>query len=250
MKNNKIVIVTGGSRGIGFNIVTKLLSEKFKVICIARNTNTKKIKDIKSKFKKNFYHFDCNIANSEEVKNLFRNKISKIGDIYALINNAGINPSRNILNKTSIQDWQNTIETNINGTFYCTKYTIDQMLKTKSKGIVVMISSIAGLVSMEKRASYATTKGALISLTKSIAADYAKNNIRSFCICPAYIETELTKPYLNKLSSKEYKSLLALHKLNKLGKPDDISHMISFLLNDKTNWMTGNIISVDGGYIA
>jgi NAD(P)-dependent dehydrogenase (short-subunit alcohol dehydrogenase family) len=249
MKNKKLVIVTGGSRGIGLNIVKKLLSQKFKVICIARNTNTVIIKNLKNKYKTSFSHFDCNIANPKEVKNLFLNQISKMGNLYALINNAGINPSRNILNKTSILDWQATINTNINGTFYCTKYTIEQMLKNKKKGIIIMISSIAGLVSMEKRASYATTKGALVSLTKSIATDYAKKNIRSFCICPAYIETELTKPYLDSLSSNEYRKLLELHKLNNLGKPNDISHMVSFLLDDETNWMTGNIIPVDGGYV-
>ena len=122
------------------------------------------------------------------------------------------------------------------------------MIENKTKGIIIMISSIAGLVSLKKRASYSSSKGGLISLTKSIATDYADKNIRSFCICPAYIETELTKPYLQKLSKKEYQDLISLHKLKKIGKPEHISHMISFLLEEKNSWMTGNIIAVDGGY--
>ena len=245
---NKVVVVTGGSRGIGFDIVKLLLSQNYRVVSISRNSNRENFNKLK-KLKKNFFSYECNVSDSNQVKEIFEKKIKKIGNLYGLINNAGINPSRNVLHKTSIGDWQSTINTNINGPFYCSKFFIENLIKKKSGGIIINIASIAGIVALEKRASYSTSKGALISLTKSIAIDYAKNNIRSFCICPAYIKTELTGPFLDKLSKKDYNKLLGLHKLGRLGKESDVSEVVSFLLSEKAEWLTGNIIPVDGGYV-
>ena len=245
----KTIIVTGGSRGIGLSIVNSLLVDGYSVISIARNSSNKNSQKLKKRYSNKFHNYDCDISNYDDVKQVFKKINKKLKSIYGLINNAGINPSRNVLHKTSIQDWRDTINTNVNGTFYVTNECINNAIKNNKELVIINISSIAGLVSLKKRASYSASKGALISLTKSIATDYAKKNIRCHCICPAYISTELTKPYLQKLSIKEHNELLSLHKLGKLGQVEDISNVVSFLLNSKSKWMTGNIIPIDGGYV-
>ena len=247
MNKNKTIIITGASRGIGFDLAKKLLVNSFNVINLSKNSNSN-ITNLKKKYKKNFFSHKCNISDPKDVEIFFK-KISKFKNIYGLVNNAGINPSRNRVHETSINDWVDTINTNLNGAFYCSNYFLKNVIKSKNEAVIINIASIAGMVSLKKRASYSTSKGGLISLTKSIATDYAKNNIRSFCLCPGYIETDLTKPYLKSLGKKEYSNLLSKHKLNRLGKPNDVSNLVLYLLSKDSNWMTGNIIQIDGGYI-
>ena len=238
----KKVIITGGSRGIGKEIINNLLKDKYFVFNISRQ----------EKFfqkKKNLQNFKGDVANFREIKIIFE-KIFKDNDIYALINNAGINPSRKSITNTSLKDFASTLSTNLVGPFNCSKLFLQKLLKKKRPGVIINISSIMGIVSAENRCSYSISKFGLVGLTKSLTADYSSKKIRNFCICPGYIETSLTKPFIKSLSKPDKIKLINQHKLKKLGKPIDVYNLINFLLDEKkSSWMTGNIIPVDGAYI-
>ncbi len=241
---NKLIIVTGGSRGIGKKICELLLSNNYLVISISRKKSLNSIRH------KNYKIFYCDISSDVAIHNLFKKIEKKYGKLYGLINNAGINPSRENIVNTAYKDFRNTMFTNIFGAFNCSKYFIQNLIKYNTKGTLINISSVAGLVGMQKRTSYAISKSAMIGLTKSIVSDYSIKGIRAFCVCPAYIVTDLTKPFINNLNKKKKEILIKSHKLGRLGKTEDVANLIIFLLDkDKSSWMTGNIIQVDGGYI-
>jgi 3-oxoacyl-[acyl-carrier protein] reductase len=239
----KTVVITGGSRGIGFSIVKELISKKYLVINISKNKNIS--------FKnKNLFNYSCDIAKHKNVSLLFDKIYRKHGNFYALINNAGINPSRENLSDTSYKDFDRTLKTNIYGAFNCSKFFIKKKLINKNPGVIINISSIVGLVSHEKRASYSISKSAINGLTRSIVADYSHLKLRCFSICPGYVETDLTRNFLNKLGKIQKNKLVKKHKLGKLGYPKDVANLVSFLLDSKSSWMTGNILPLDGGYVS
>ncbi len=236
-----IFVVTGGTSGIGKQITFSLLDSGASVVALARNA-----KSMSSK--KNLHLLNCDVSKPSEVKSTFEKIENKIGPISGLINNAGICPSRNNLTNTSDDDWNQTIAVNLSGAFYCSKYAISSMQKQKKGGAIIMISSIAAINGLANRASYSASKAGLSGLMRSIAVDYAADKIRSCCICPGYIPTELTQPYIDKLSSSEYSELLGKHRIGRLGLPNDIASVVQFFLSDYASWMTGIEIPVDGGY--
>ena len=240
MKN---VIVTGGNSGIGKEITNSLLKNNYRVINISRNP---------SKFisKKNLLNFDCDVSDYRKLEKIFKKIFKKFGDVFGLINNAGINPARSDAINTSYNNFEETLATNLKGPFYCSKFFLTHKIKKKNSGVIINIGSIMGVTSDENRCAYTISKFGLTGLTKSLTADFSKKKIRNFCICPGYVETNLTKNYLNSLTKKNKSKLIEKHKLGKFGKPSDISNLVIFLIDEnKSSWMTGNIIQVDGGYL-
>jgi NAD(P)-dependent dehydrogenase (short-subunit alcohol dehydrogenase family) len=246
----KTVIVTGAGSGIGLEIAKNLHNSGANLILIGRNHKNlekicNKLSNDDSSLSINFY--ECDISDNHAINKTFKSIVKHDDKIYGLVNNAGINPSREDLSNTNEKDWQEIIDTNLSGTFNITKATLPLMLKNKS-GSIVNISSIAGILGIKRRFSYSVTKSALSGFNKSISIDYAKYKIRSNCICPGYIKTPLTKGYLDSLSKKEYDLLLNKHPLLGLGKESYIADVVNFLLSTKSQWITGSIIPVDGGY--
>jgi NAD(P)-dependent dehydrogenase (short-subunit alcohol dehydrogenase family) len=186
------------------------------------------------------------VSDENDVKDAFNFINKKTNHIYGLVNNAGINPSRNDILNTSLADWEDTINTNLKGAFLCSKQAIKSM-KKNSKGAIVNISSVAAF-GMKKRVAYSSSKAGMIGFTKSLARDHASKNIRVNCICPGYVPTNLVKSYLNNLSAKEKKDLFDRHPMGKLGSPEDIAFATSFLLSNRAKWITGIALNVDGGY--
>ena len=245
---DKVFVVTGATSGIGLAIAKEISEKRRKVIFIGRDQ--KKIDKLNSKFvnKNSYIAMKCNINDESEVKKTFEEIKKKYGNIFGLVNNAGINPSRNKIDKTSLKDWNQTLETNLTGAFLCSKYAINQMKKIK-KGSIVNISSVAAF-GMKERVSYSSSKAGLIGLTKSMALDHAKEDIRINCICPGYIKTKLVKDYLENLSKKEHETLIKRHPMHKFGDVEDIAKVVEFLLSNNSKWITGTVINVDGGYSA
>ncbi len=240
----KKVIITGGSRGIGNEISKALIRNNYFVLNISKNRRNFK----KNKFVENY---ECDISNYIQVKETFKKIFQEHNNIYALINNAGINPSRNSIGETSFKDFDKTLKTNVYGAFNCTKYFVKKKKHIKNSRVIVNISSIVSMAAHEKRGSYSISKAALNGLTRSIVADYSKSNLRCFSVCPGYIQTDLTENFLKSLDKKSMNNLIKAHKLGKLGKSSDIANIIVFLLDEKkSGWMTGNIIPVDGGYLS
>jgi 3-oxoacyl-[acyl-carrier protein] reductase len=247
---NKTIVISGASSGIGYQISQDLLQMGARIIMLGRNKekliNSKK-ELIQITKNDKIIDFQADITKNTDI-----NKLSDVLNdekiyVYGLVNNAGINPSRENLLNTTNECWEETINTNIKGAFYLTKIIIKSMLKNKS-GSVVNISSIAGISGMRDRFAYLVSKTALIGFTKSIAVDYGKQNIRSNCICPGYIKTPLTQNYLASLSQSSYDKLNQQHFLKGIGGTKDVSNLVSFLLSERSNWITGTVIPIDGGY--
>ena len=246
MFSNKTIVVTGGSSGIGKKITDEILAAKGRVFVLSKNE--KKIISLNKKYisNKKFLGIQCDVSDENDVKDAFNFINKKTNHIYGLVNNAGINPSRNDILNTSLVDWEDTINTNLKGAFLCSKQAIKSM-KKNSHGSIVNISSVAAF-GMQKRVAYSSSKAGMIGFTKSLARDHASKNIRVNCICPGYVPTNLVKSYLTNLSAKEKKDLFDRHPMGKLGSPEDIAFATSFLLSNKAKWITGIVLNVDGGY--
>ena len=205
MFSNKTIVVTGGSSGIGKKITDEILAAKGRVFVLSKNE--KKIISLNKKYisNKKFLGIQCDVSDENDVKDAFNFINKKTNHIYGLVNNAGINPSRNDILNTSLADWEDTINTNLKGAFLCSKQAIKSM-KKNSQGSIVNISSVAAF-GMKKRVAYSSSKAGMIGFTKSLARDHALKNIRVNCICPGYVPTNLVKSYLTNLSAKEKKDL-------------------------------------------
>jgi len=244
----KIIVVTGGSSGIGKEVVKCIADYGGFVFALGRSPDKFHYFDsINKKSSGEIIPLKCDVSNYENVEEVFNGIEKDSGLIYGLVNNAGVNPSRNNILNTSIKDWEETIKINLTGAFNCSKFAIKQM-DENSKGSIVNISSIAGLHGLQKRVAYSSSKAGLIGLTKSLAIDHARNNIRVNCICPGYVKTNLVNEYLKNLNESQYELLVNSHPIGRLGSVTDISNAILFLLSEKSSWITGEVLSVDGGY--
>ena len=242
----QVIIITGGSSGIGSQIALDVAKHGANVCIIGRDKN--KINDvIKKSITQNIIGFKCDITKEHEVEKTIEKIYKSFGRIDGLVNNAGINPSRNNAIKTSLKDWNETINTNLTGAFLCAKSTIPFMIKHK-KGSIINISSVAGISALENRAAYMSSKWGLVGLSSSLAIDFSTKNIRINTICPGYVETPLVNKYISELSDINKKKLISSHLLGRLGTVQDISQCATFLLSNESSWITGAVIPVDGGF--
>jgi NAD(P)-dependent dehydrogenase (short-subunit alcohol dehydrogenase family) len=247
---DKVVAVTGGGSGIGFQIVKHLYDAGAAVHII--DVNKEKLEAAKAKIisgddSRIFCH-QCDISQYEDVAKVFRN-IKKIsGNVYGLVNNAGINPSRNDISNTAIEDWMKTLDVNLTGAFNCAKAAIEQMLDA-GKGSIVNIASVGGLNPFRVRTSYNVSKFGLVGLSHSLAIDYADRGIRINAVCPGYVRTELTSLFFDKMEKTKYEKLVNDHAMKRLGKPEEIAKAVLFLLSEDASFITGVALPVDGGYL-
>lgn len=238
----KIVIVTGASRGIGFAI-SKLLSEHGAIV-VMTSKDLKKLKDASKKVSGSL-PIVCNIRKSEQVKNVIKQTVEKFGKIDILINNAGIFPFVKPLHEIEEKEWDNVIDINLTGQYRFTKYAIPYLKKTN--GTIINMSSDAGLKAYPgfEVDAYSATKAALILLTKCWALEYAKYKIRVNCICPGVVDTDMTAPFLK--NQKDRDMMDHEHPIGRIGKPEDIANAVLYLVSDDASWVTGSILTVDGG---
>ena len=191
------------------------------------------------------------VAKEEDCKKAVDDTINKYGRIDILFNNAGVLPL-GITHETSTEDWDEAFSINVRGTYLMSKYTIPHMLK-KGKGCIVNNSSVLGLKAISGAAAYNATKGAVTQLTRSMALEYADKGIRVNAICPGTIVTPMVESFLEKVpSAKDYlESLQPMTKsLGRFREPEEIAHAVLFLCDDNVEFMTGTMLSVDGGWIA
>ena len=240
---NKIVLITGGSRGIGKSIAKKFSSEGATVVITSKNKT--KLQQT-AKELGNLFFVPGDIRDDGDVQNVVKKTIEKFDRIDILVNNAGILPTLKSIDKISENEWNETIDVNLNGTFRFTKAVIPHMKKVG--GSIINISSDAGLKPFENFTAdaYTASKSAIILLTKSWALEYAKNNIRVNCVCAAVVDTDMTKKFW--LDTKEKRSMTeAEHPLGRIGTGDDVANAVSFFAQDDSSWITGTILPVDGG---
>lgn len=241
---DKIVIITGSARGIGFSIAERFC--ELGALSIILDLNQKAIDDAVSILKEKGYNAEgyvADVTNSEKIAELFKMIHKKHGKIDVLVNNAGITKD-GLLMKMKETDWDLVLNVNLKGTFICTQKISRFMLKQRN-GSIINIASVIGIMGNAGQANYAASKGGIIAFTKSSAKEFASRNIRVNAIAPGFIETEMTK----KLSEDVVKNYKDAIPLNRMGKPRNVADLCLFLASDMSDYITGQTIQVDGGLI-
>ena len=242
---NKVALITGGSRGIGKSIVEKFVSNGCNV-AFTYNKSESDAKLIESNlFEKDLKikGYKSNAAKYKEAEILANSVINEFGKIDILVNNAGITKD-NLLMRMSEDDFNQVLSVNLNSVFNMTKAVQREFLKNRN-GSIINISSIVGIRGNAGQSNYSASKAGIIGFTKSIALELGSRNIRSNVVAPGFIETEMTK----NLSDDTLKSWYGLIPLKRGGKPSDIGNVCVFLGSDMSSYMTGQVLVVDGGML-
>lgn len=244
--SGKVALITGSARGIGKAIALELANHGAKIVIndiLPKNEIDKTLEEIR-KSGDQAIGIRADITILKEVESMVKEIISKFGKIDILVNNAGIIRD-SLLIRMKEEDWDAVININLKGTFNCSKTVAKYMMRQKSGGKIVNISSVIGLVGNIGQANYAASKAGIIGLTKSIAKELALRNINVNAIAPGFIETDMTK----RLSEKVRKDLQQQIPLKRLGTVKDIAKVVYFLVSDNANYITGQVINVDGGMV-
>ena len=239
---NKVIVVTGGSKGIGAEIVTFLAKLGNKVI-LNYNKSEQCAKNKKNELQNlglNIDIFYADVSKNIEATNLINFAIEKYGRIDVLINNAGISQHKLFTDITD-EEWNNIINTNLNSAFFCSREAAKNMIH-KNNGLIINISSIWGITGASCEVAYSTSKAALNGFTKALAKELGPSNIRVNAIAPGIIDTEMN----DYLTENEIKDLKEEIPLERIGKTVDIAKCVEWLIND--NYTTGQIISINGGW--
>ncbi|HXX97491.1 MAG TPA: SDR family NAD(P)-dependent oxidoreductase [Candidatus Bathyarchaeia archaeon] len=245
----KVAIVSGGGTGVGKATTKRLFSEGCKVVLIGRDRSrlTKVISELNGK--KNLLAVKADITKEADVINVLEETISAFDTIDILINNAGISNDPTPFHKMTDDQWMSLINTNLIGTFRTTKAVLPIMME-KSRGSIVNISSLQGIRSIVNvpLSVYGVTKAGVIMFTRAIAVEYGEYGIRSNCVAPSTIRSSMMEPYL--LDKQAKKTLESSFPLRCIGDPEDISGAVAYLCSDDAKWITGAVLTVDGGMSA
>jgi 3-oxoacyl-[acyl-carrier protein] reductase len=235
---NKNIIVTGASGGIGNSIVEKLNECGANVL--ASGTRLEKLEELKSKFNKiKILKFD--ISQSDKIEEFIDKAANELGGLDCIVNNAGITQD-NLAIRMSIDEWKKVIDINLTSTFLMSKFAIKKMLKNK-KGKIINITSVVGHTGNLGQANYTASKAGLVAMSKSLAIEYAKKNININCISPGFIKTAMT----DKIDEKYKEVIVSKIPSARLGEPEDIANAVLFLASDNSNYINGETLHVNGG---
>ncbi|UOQ86805.1 SDR family NAD(P)-dependent oxidoreductase [Gracilibacillus salinarum] len=240
----KVAVITGGASGIGF-ATAKLLAEKGAKIVVAdynKEAGEAAKQEIANSGAEAIF-VDADVSNEENVKRMIDTAVEQFGQVDIIFNNAGIGV-QGMTHELSYEDYHKVIAINQDGVFFGSKYAVQQMLKTGG-GVIINTASILGSVGEPTAFAYNASKGAVNLMTKSLALQYAKDNIRVNAIAPGYVESGM----VNKESLGDYyDGLVAKHPLGRLGRPEEIASAVAFVVEN--DFVTGTTIMVDGGYTA
>jgi len=238
----KVAIVTGAARGIGKEIALELAREGSAVVIADINAQTlAKLEPEIAALGAQTLTVAVDITNYAQVEEMVNKTLDKFKKIDILINNAGITAD-SLLIRMKEQDWDRVLAVNLKGTFNCTKACSKVMLKQRS-GKMVNIASIIGLTGNAGQANYAASKAGIIGLTKSVAKELGTRGINVNAIAPGFIQTEMTDVLPEELKAK----MLEATALKKFGQPQDVGSLAAFLASEKANYITGQVIRIDGG---
>lgn len=240
---SKVVFVTGSSRGIGKEIARVFAKNNFKVVinCINRKNELDKTYNELKEINPNILAFQGDISNYNIALDMFKKIEDTFGYVDILINNAGISHI-GLFNQATPNIWENLINTNIKGTFNCSHIACQNMINKKD-GIIINISSIWGNVGASCEVIYSATKGAINSFTKALAKELAPCNIRVNGISCGAIDTEMN----NFLSKEEKNALIDEIPYMRFGKPNEVANLAYYLASNKSTYLTGQVITLDGG---
>ncbi|MGN0449704.1 MAG: 3-oxoacyl-[acyl-carrier-protein] reductase [Ruminococcus sp.] len=240
---NKTAVVTGGSRGIGLAIATKLAQggANIAILYVGDESEGIKAKEELSQYGTKVEQYFCDVSDFEASQKVVEQVIEEFGGIDFLINNAGITRDKLILNMEE-KDFDAVIGVNLKGTFNMINHTYKHFMK-KRFGRIVSTSSIVGLNGNAGQANYSASKAGIIGLTKSVAKELAGRGVTANAVAPGYIGTDMT----NVLSDKVKDAMKAQIPAKRIGTPEDVANVVAFLCSDEAAYVTGEVIRVDGG---
>lgn len=239
----KWIIVTGDSKGLGKEIVLQILNDTdYGVIGISRS-NTE-INELLELHAERFVHVGYDLADVENIKELYFNKISPIGKIYGLVNNSAT-AYEDIVSNLRINKLEEMYRINVFSAMHLTKYAIRDMLLNKVKGSIIFISSVCAHTGYKGLSMYASTKGAIEAFSKNVAREWGSKGIRSNCVVPGFMETAMSASLTNEQKDRIYKRTA----LKDATDVKSVASTVVFLLSSRSNSITGSIINVDNGTI-
>lgn len=247
---DKVAIVTGGSNGIGRGIAKLFSKEGAKVVVADVDSEAGKqtVKDLENEGTKVYFH-QTDISKEEDVKSLINFVRKEFGRLDVLVNNAGIN-FRKPVHETSLEEWNKLMSINLTGAFLCSKYAIPEMQKQDNASIINMASWHAE-TTITRLAAYASAKGGLTALTRQMALDYGKDQIRVNAVGPGTVQTPLLEKTFESLENPDeaFKESLEFNPMGRFGTVEDIAKTCLFLASDDSQFVSGQTIYVDGGQI-
>ena len=248
---DRVAIVTGAGSGIGRASAIRLAQEGAKVVCVDINESAaKECAGEINKSSGSAYAVKCDISDSAACSKVVADCVDKFGSVDILVNNAGVNLP-GVFHEVSDETILKTLSVNVMGAMYLSRAAIKYMLKN-SCGSIINMSSVNGLVSEPFLSVYSASKGALVMLTRGIALDYAKTGIRCNAICPGWVDTPINYAHADMLGGLDhvYKTISSFQPIGRPGTPMEIANLVLFLASDESSFMTGSIVSADGGMTA
>ena len=243
MLKNKIALITGAGRGIGRAIAIALAKEGAEVV-INYNGSEERAKEVKQTIEENGGKasiYKCNVSDFAACEAMIKDIVKEYGHLDILVNNAGITKDGLIM-KMKEEDFDSVLNVNLKGTFNTIRHSARQMLKQRS-GKIINISSVSGILGNVGQANYAASKAGVIGLTKTMARELGSRGITVNAIAPGFVDTEMTEVLSEEIRENACKLII----LGRFGKPEDIANTAVFLASDKADYITGQVISVDGG---
>lgn len=244
MKKDKVALVTGGARGIGRAICRSLAKDGFK-IAVNYNNSEQEALALKNELAEitEVEVFKCDVSDSSAVKEMFSRISGQLGNVSVLVNNAGI-AEQSLFTDITDDMWARMIGTNLSGAFYCSREALKNMIHEKD-GVIINIASMWGEVGASTEVHYSAAKAGLIGLTKALAKEVGLSGVRVNAVSPGVVLTDMMSGF----SESDKEALREETPLNILGAPDDIAQAVSFLISDKASFITGQVISVNGGFV-
>ena len=238
---NKKVLITGATGGIGTSLCKTFINSKCKIICTSSDLN--KINDLKNTYGSDHNYYLLNLMDISSINDSLKKITSENNDIDIIINNAGVT-NDNIFLRMKPEQWNNVINVNLNSNYYILKELLPSMIKRKN-GSIIGITSVVAITGNPGQTNYTASKAAMISMYKSLAIEIAQRNIRVNTIAPGFIDTPMTE----KMNKNQVDSIMEKIPMKKLGKPEDIANLALFLSSDKSTYITGQTFHINGGML-